>query len=253
MCHSAFGGGAVRERERGLGRVSSSQRVGGSSGDPPSPALSSPPSHPAPANGSRFIHSFQTRTCGLSPSNSTSGNAAGHRAIFAYSMQCGADRGVSASVHRGYLVCGGNIHNVQSKHGVTPGSRTRAWPLNPSVPPSTRGLMVSTRGLPSSSYSRKEHACSSFDVAVDRCRCKSYVRRERRAFSWGERRGLGWGDAHPRSPVSQRRHAPPCSCIAWPRASRGREQSRGTACKIRRASPGSCTCVPSPQRPPRAP
>lgn len=57
----------------------------------------------------------------LSPSNSTPGKAAGHIAILAYSMQCGADRGVSASVQSGYFVCGGNSQSVHSKHGVTYG------------------------------------------------------------------------------------------------------------------------------------
>lgn len=59
------------------------------------------------------------RTSMLSPSNSTSGNADGHIAILAYSMQCGAERGVSARVHSGYVVCGGNNQSVHSKHGVT--------------------------------------------------------------------------------------------------------------------------------------
>lgn len=61
--------------------------------------------------------------------------------------------GVSANVHKGNLVCGGNSHSVHSKHGVTPGSMTRAWPLNPSVPPSIKGLIVDISGLPSSSNS----------------------------------------------------------------------------------------------------
>lgn len=39
--------------------------------------------------------------------------------------------GVSASVHKGNLVWGGNSHNVHSKHGVTPGRMTRAWPCRP--------------------------------------------------------------------------------------------------------------------------
>jgi len=63
--------------------------------------------------------------------------------------------GVSASVHRGNLVWGGNSHNVHSKQGVKPGRMTRAWPLKPSVPPSTMGLMVSSLGLPSSSNSAR--------------------------------------------------------------------------------------------------
>ncbi len=53
-----------------------------------------------------------------------------------------ADRGVSARVHSGNLVCGGNSQSVQSKQGVKPGMMTLAWPLNPSVPPSIMGLNV---------------------------------------------------------------------------------------------------------------
>ena len=61
--------------------------------------------------------------------------------------------GVSASVQSGNLVCGGNSQSVQSKQGVTPGRITRAWPLKPSVPPSTTGFTVARSGLPSASYS----------------------------------------------------------------------------------------------------
>lgn len=43
---------------------------------------------------------------------------------------------------------------VHSKHGVTPGTIILAWPLKPSVPPSTIGLNVSSRGLSSESYSK---------------------------------------------------------------------------------------------------
>ena len=43
---------------------------------------------------------------------------------------------------------------VHSKHGVTPGKITLACPLKPSVPPSTIGLIVSSNGLSSESYSR---------------------------------------------------------------------------------------------------
>lgn len=43
---------------------------------------------------------------------------------------------------------------VHSKHGVTPGIITLAWPLKPSVPPSTMGLIVSSRGVSSESYSK---------------------------------------------------------------------------------------------------
>lgn len=42
---------------------------------------------------------------------------------------------------------------VHSKHGVVPGMITLAWPLKPSVPPSTIGLTVSSCGLSSESYS----------------------------------------------------------------------------------------------------
>lgn len=51
--------------------------------------------------------------------------------------------GVSASVQSGNFVCGGNSHSVHSKQGVKPGRITRACPRKPSVPPSTKGLMVS--------------------------------------------------------------------------------------------------------------
>lgn len=84
-----------------------------------------------------------------------------------------AHRGVSASVHSGNLVCGGNSHSVHSKHGVTPGRMTRAWPLKPSVPPSTIGLMVSILGDPSSSNSvvgsGSSRACTSITTLVLRC------------------------------------------------------------------------------------
>lgn len=43
---------------------------------------------------------------------------------------------------------------LHSKQGVVPGNITLAWPLKPSVPPSTIGLTVSARGLSSRSYSR---------------------------------------------------------------------------------------------------
>lgn len=43
---------------------------------------------------------------------------------------------------------------VHSKHGVIPGIITLAWPLKPSVPPSTIGLIVSSNGLSSASYSK---------------------------------------------------------------------------------------------------
>lgn len=51
------------------------------------------------------------------------------------------------------LAWGGNSQSVHSKHGVTPGRMTLAWPLKPSVPPSTMGLMVSWFTWPSSSNS----------------------------------------------------------------------------------------------------
>lgn len=74
-----------------------------------------------------------------------------------YSIQCAADLGVSARVHRGKVTCGGNSHNVQWKQGVTPGIMTLACPLKPSVPPSTMGLIVAKSGEPSSSYSDNQH------------------------------------------------------------------------------------------------
>ena len=64
--------------------------------------------------------------------------------------------GVSARVHSGNLTCGGKSHNVHSKHGVKPGMMTRACPLKPSVPPSTKGLIVAMSGLPSVSYAAEE-------------------------------------------------------------------------------------------------
>jgi len=67
--------------------------------------------------------------------------------------------GVSASVHSGNLVCGGNSQSVQSKQGVSPGMIMRACPLRPSVPPSTMTLKLAGSGAPSSSYSE---LCNSF-------------------------------------------------------------------------------------------
>jgi len=71
----------------------------------------------------------------------------------AYSIQWAAVLGVSASVHNGNFTCGGKSQMLHSKHGVVPGIITLAWPLKPSVPPSTIGLMVSGTGLSSGSYS----------------------------------------------------------------------------------------------------
>lgn len=76
-----------------------------------------------------------------------------HLIKWAYSIQWAAVLGVSANVHNGNLTCGGNSQMVHSKHGVIPGIIILAWPLNPSVPPSTIGLTVSSRGLSSESYS----------------------------------------------------------------------------------------------------
>ena len=76
----------------------------------------------------------------------------------AYSTQCAGERGVSASVHSGYVVCGGNSHSVHSKQGVMPGTMTRTWPRNPSVPPSIRGVMVEGSGVPPSPNTRREQA-----------------------------------------------------------------------------------------------
>ena len=73
-------------------------------------------------------------------------------------MQCAAFRGVSASVHSGYLVCGGKSHMVHWKQGVTPGKMTLAWPFQPSVPPSINGLIVDWSGVPSASKRRNEQA-----------------------------------------------------------------------------------------------
>lgn len=72
---------------------------------------------------------------------------------WAYSMQWAAVLGVSARVHKGNLTWGGKSHMLHSKQGVIPGIMTLAWPLKPSVPPSTIGLTVSWTGLSSESYS----------------------------------------------------------------------------------------------------
>lgn len=76
-----------------------------------------------------------------------------HFIRWAYSIQCAAVLGVSARVHNGNLTWGGKSQMVHSKQGVTPGRITLAWPLKPSVPPSTIGLIVSSFGLSFSSYS----------------------------------------------------------------------------------------------------
>lgn len=68
-------------------------------------------------------------------------------------MQCAGVLGVSARVHSGNLTCGGKSQMLHSKQGVIPGRITLAWPLKPSVPPSTIGLIVSGIGLFSESYS----------------------------------------------------------------------------------------------------
>ncbi len=65
---------------------------------------------------------------GSSASNGSPARSAPHAIRCAYSMQCAAVRGVSASVHSGNLVCGGNSHIVHWKHGVKPGRMTRACP-----------------------------------------------------------------------------------------------------------------------------
>jgi len=65
----------------------------------------------------------------------------------------GADRGVSARVHSGNLVCGGNSQSVHSKQGVKPGMMTLACPLKPSVPPSIIGFTVIWSASPSASNS----------------------------------------------------------------------------------------------------
>ena len=62
------------------------------------------------------------------------------------------DLGVSARVQSGNLVWGGKSQRVHSKQGVYPGRMTLAWPLKPSVPPSTKGLMVLISKVPSCSY-----------------------------------------------------------------------------------------------------
>ena len=77
-----------------------------------------------------------------------------HLIKWAYSIQWAAVLGVSARVHKGNFTWGGKSQMVHSKHGVTPGMITLAWPLKPSVPPSTIGLIVSSSGLSSESYSK---------------------------------------------------------------------------------------------------
>lgn len=76
-----------------------------------------------------------------------------HLIKWAYSIQWAAFLGVSARVHKGNFTWGGNSQIVHSKHGVTPGKITLAWPLKPSVPPSTIGFIVSSCGLSSELYS----------------------------------------------------------------------------------------------------
>lgn len=126
---------------------------------------------------------------GLSESKSPSAfcRSCSHSTSLAYSMQCAGDRGVSAMVQSGKRSCGsgrgpsrasgagtsardqmparhpflsgagqvtwgGKSQRVHSKHGVTPGRSTRAWPLSPSLPPSMMGLMDVGTAWPCSSY-----------------------------------------------------------------------------------------------------
>jgi hypothetical protein len=90
------------------------------------------------------------RMCSSSSlSNAVSPQCLPHIRRCAYSMQCAAERGVSASVHSGNVTCGGKSQSVQSKHGDWPGKMTLACPLKPSVPPSIKGFIVSCLTLPS--------------------------------------------------------------------------------------------------------
>lgn len=67
-----------------------------------------------------------------------------------YEMQCSGRRGVSAMVHSGNSRCGGKASSEHSKQLVRRGRITRAWPLNPSVPPSMNGMIVVQSSLPES-------------------------------------------------------------------------------------------------------
>lgn len=50
--------------------------------------------------------------------------------------------GVLAIVHKGNVFCGGYKSRVHSMHALIPGKITLALPLNPSVPPSTNGIIL---------------------------------------------------------------------------------------------------------------
>ena len=56
-------------------------------------------------------------------------------------------------VHMGNVTRGGKRSSVHSKHAVSRGRITRAWPLKPSVPPSMMGITVVMSTSPCSSYS----------------------------------------------------------------------------------------------------
>ena len=72
--------------------------------------------------GSRVCNSFWgCRVHAMLPRQRQKGNAP---AAAAAPLQREAHLGVSASVHSGNLVCGGNSHSVHSKQGVMPGIST---------------------------------------------------------------------------------------------------------------------------------
>ena len=78
-----------------------------------------------------------------------------HSTVYAYTIQCSGNLGVSAIVHIGNVCCGGNESIEHSKHDVIVGIMTLDWPLRPSVPPSIKGIMVDGSGSPSVSYSTR--------------------------------------------------------------------------------------------------
>jgi len=55
----------------------------------------------------------------------------------------------------GKFFCGGKVSMAHSKQADRRGRITRAWPRQPSVPPSIMGMMVSTTGCSFSSSSTR--------------------------------------------------------------------------------------------------
>lgn len=116
---------------------------------------------------------------------------------------------------------------MHSKHGVTPGSSTRACPLNPSVPPSTIGLMVEISGLPSSLYpSSKRKKSHSVCGCSQVCCSKSTIKQNNREAITYEGRNTplhSYTDVLQENPIQ--------------------ELSRGTARRMQYPFPVSCSCV----------